>query len=271
MKNVRTLVDDIYALLSRGAVFDKEHVREFGTALADKLSNRLSEERGPPTLRISNLGKPCKRQLWYSIKTPKLAEDLPPATRLKFLFGDVIEELMLFLAKAAGHTVEREQEEIEINGVKGHIDAVIDGELVDVKSASTFSFNKFKDHKLAEDDAFGYLTQIGSYGSKVGEGQNHFLAIDKTLGHVTLDSWDKSDEDYEEKVEDARAMLQSDIPPPRGYDDVPDGASGNRRLGVACSYCAFRGSCWPGLRTYAYANGPKFLTVVAREPKVNQV
>lgn len=270
MAKIGTLVQDIYGLFEKGVTFNREDVKAFGVNLADKLAIRMSEERGEPALRMSNLGTPCKRKLWYSINTPRLAEPLSAPTRIKFLFGDILEEFLLFLARAAGHTVEREQEEIDIDGVKGHIDGTIDGELVDCKSASTYSFQKFKSHGLEGDDAFGYLTQLGGYGSKVGEGRNHFLAIDKTLGNICLDSWDKPDTDYVKEVQDARAILQSPVPPPRGYDDVADGASGNRKLGVACSYCAFHGTCWPGLRTYAYASGPRFLTKVVREPKVDR-
>lgn len=268
MKDIKTLVPDIYALFEKNIVFDKEAVTEFGRALGEKLANRMSEERGKPTLRLSNLGTPCRRKLWYSVATPKLGEALPPATRLKFLFGDILEELLLFLARAAGHTVEREQETVEIEGVQGHIDAVVDGELVDCKSASTFSFNKFKSHELGNDDAFGYLTQGDAYATAIGSPRFHFLAIDKTLGHVALDTWDTGRINHKQAVAEVREILAQPVPPPRGYSDVPDGKSGNRKLGVACSYCAFKRACWPGLKEYHYARGPVYLTHVEREPRV---
>src|SRR5690606_19057418 len=114
-------------------------------------------------LRVSNLGTPCDRRLWFSINHPELAEPLEPHTRLKFLLGDVWEAVLLFLAKIAGHRVEGQQDEISLHGVLGHRDAVIDGTIVDVKSASSFSFDKFENHLKPEDDSFGYLTQINSY------------------------------------------------------------------------------------------------------------
>jgi len=271
MKKIETLVEDIYDLFRKNVIFDKGSVEEFGRALGDKLANRISEEKGPPTLRLSNLGMPCSRKLWYSVNCNQLAEPLPPATRLKFLFGDLLEELLLFLARAAGHTVVDEQKTVEVNGVVGHIDAIVDGELVDCKSASTYSFNKFKDGLKPEDDAFGYLTQLGSYGSAVGSKRNHFLVIDKTLGHVTLDSHDQPDKDYAKLADDARAMLALPDPPDRAFTDVPEGKSGNRKLGVACSYCSFRETCWPGLRQFNYSRGPVFLTHVEREPRVDAV
>jgi hypothetical protein len=270
MKKIDTLVDDIYDLFRNNVIFNKEDVVEFGRALGEKLANRISEEKGPPTLRLSNLGTPCSRKLWYSINCHQLAEPLSPATRLKFLFGDILEELLLFLARAAGHSVVDEQKTVEVNGVVGHIDAIVDGELVDCKSASTYSFNKFKDHTLGQDDAFGYLTQLGSYRSAVGGSRAHFLAIDKTLGHVTLDTWEDDGTDYSKLADDARTVLALPHPPERAYADVPEGKSGNRKLGVACSYCAFKDTCWPGLREYHYARGPVYLTHVAREPRVSE-
>ena len=48
---------------------------------------------------------------------------------------------------------------ITVNGVDGHIDCVIDGELVDIKSALlTYGLKKFKDGSVAKgQDPFGYI------------------------------------------------------------------------------------------------------------------
>jgi hypothetical protein len=217
----------------------------------------------------------------------KLVDDIygliPPATRLKFLFGDILEELLLFLAKEAGHTVEREQTEIDVNGVKGHIDGIIDGRLVDCKSASTFSFQKFKDHSLPADDPFGYLDQLGCYltGSESldelkDKDVGSFLVVDKTLGNITLDTYPKPSKDYAQVVEQKRKMLEFPEPPERSFTDQKFQESGNRKLGVACSYCPFKFKCWPDLRVFEYAgqNGskkPVFLTTVVKEPKVLEI
>lgn len=269
MPKVDTLVDDIHQLLSSNVKVDPSEAKAFGDSLGTMLVERLSDVRGTPSLRLSNLGTPCRRRLWYTVNCDELGEKLPPSVRLKFLFGDILEHLLLFLATLAGHKVERQQEEVEINGVKGHIDAVIDGELVDCKSASTYSFNKFKSHSLGSDDAFGYLTQLGAYGSALNSKRNHFLVVDKTLGHITLDTWEQPDRDYGKDVDDVREILAENSPPPRHYEDVLDGKSGNRKLGVACSYCPFKMVCWPGVKQYNYARGPVFLTRVVREPRVD--
>lgn len=269
MKSISTLIQDIQQRLTSGEPFDEQTVTAFAHNLAKKLANRLSAEH-THNLRISNLGTKCDRKLWLSIKAPEVAEPLSAATRLKFLFGDVLEELILFLARAAGHTVEKEQDEVNLNGVFGHIDGVIDGCLVDVKSASSYGYLKFKEHKLQQDDPFGYLTQIAGYAHGLGQSNGSFLAVDKSQGHITLDTYELPKVDFNALVASKRQMLAGPMPK-RGYRDEPEGASGNRKLGVACSYCAFKRHCWPNLRVFRYSRGPMFLTHVAKEPKVQEI
>jgi hypothetical protein len=226
---------------------------------------------------MSNLGTRCDRKLWYSVNKPELAENLSGATSFKFLYGDILESLVLGLAKLAGHSVEGEQDELSIGEVKGHRDAVIDGRLTDVKSATTHSFAKFRDHKLRIDDPFGYLTQIGSYlhASQKDplvkdKDKASFIAVDKQLGHIVVDTYEKDATDYDLLVEQKSALLANEGLPERGFGDQPEGKSGNRKLCTECSYCPFKGACWPGLRTFTYSNGPTFLTKVVREPQVEE-
>jgi hypothetical protein len=277
VKTIDTLIDDIYGLFTNGHVFHAENIDEFGRLLTTTLKNKLGRDQ-VPRLRMSNLGTPCRRKLWYSLKHPRLADPLPPWVKIKFLFGDILETLLLFLAREAGHKVTGEQGELEINGVKGSRDAIIDGVLVDTKSASSYSFSKFKDHLEREDDSFGYIDQINCY---LAASQNDplleekdvsaFFVIDKEKGKLCLDKCAKTDIDYNQRVADLRAMLDQEVPPPREYYDAKDGESGNRKLSVVCSYCDFKHTCWPGLRTFFYAKGPVFLTTVKKQPKVPEV
>lgn len=278
MKSISTLVQDIRDRLTSGKPFDADTVDQFSHNLAKKLAIRLSQENARPTLRMSNLGTKCDRKLWYSVNKPDLAEPLSASARLKFLFGDILEEVLLFLARAAGHSVQSEQAEVTLNGVKGHIDGIVDGELLDCKSASSYGFRKFKDHGLEQDDPFGYIAQGDGYLTAssgnpdlVNKSRFHFLAVDKQLGHLTLDTYPKQLTDYDTLVANKKKMLAFPQPPGRGYSDEPDGASGNRKLGVACSYCPYKSSCWTGLRAFNYARKPVFLTVVRKEPKVPEM
>lgn len=229
----------------------------------------LGEREETPSLRFSNIGTPCKRKLWYSVRAPQLGEKLPANVRIKFLFGNLLESILLYFAKLSGHDVTGRQDELSIGGIKGHRDGKIDGRTIDVKSATTNSFKKFKDNGLRSDDPFGYIDQINAYDyADPGDGKVSFLAIDKQLGHICLDTYPANDTDYEAKISELKGMVDQDTPPDRHYSDEPFGASGNRKLGTNCSYCPFKSSCWPGLRTFVYSNGPVYLTKVVQEPKV---
>lgn len=225
---------------------------------------------------MSNIGKPCERQLYYSVNSPEEAEELRPEAHMKFLFGDAVELLVLFLCEASGHDVQGTQDEQEIEGIKGHRDAVIDGTIVDVKSASTFSFQKFSNGTLAENDSFGYIDQLQSYlyagqtDDKVTDkDRGAFLVVDKTLGHICLDIHERKRLPYDKIFQHKKDMVASSSPPPRAFEPVPDGKSGNEKLGINCSYCDFKNKCYPDLRTFIYSTGPRYLTKVVREPKVD--
>lgn len=277
---IDTLIDDIYKLLEgKGVTPSEEDIRVFGNNLADMLASRMLPRKDPPTLRISNLGTKCDRKLWYNINTPELGEPLDGQTRLKFLYGDILEALLLFLSRQSGHEVSGEQTELDLFGVKGHRDAIIDGRLVDVKSASSYAFQKFKSGALRlgelSNDPFGYIEQINGYyhasrdeaGDLTDKENVSFLVIDKVSGELCLDTHRPKNRDYERVVQDRRRVLEGPLPP-RGYSDLPDGKSGNRKLGTECSYCSFKQKCWPGLRGFAYSGKPAYLTEVAREPNV---
>lgn len=278
MKNINTLVHDIYVLLAGEIRLDEELVTRFTHRLVEKMVDRLSAERRKPALSMSNFGKPCNRQLWYEVNLPAAREPLPPQARLKFLYGDVLEEFVIFLAEAAGHTVQGHQDTVVHAGVEGHRDVVIDGTLVDVKSANARSFEKFVRHTLPQDDPFGYTDQLDLYleGSQddplvTNKDEAAFVAVDKELGNLVLDKHPRKGVDYTSKADAKRNMLAQNQPPARAFPDVEDGKSGNRKLGVACSYCSFKKTCWPELRTFMYSGGPRYLTKVARLPDVLEV
>lgn len=249
-------------------VLDISHVTAFSDQLAKKVGSRVQDERVPPTLRLSNLGTPCKRKLWYSINTPGMGEPLSAEASLKFLYGDILEETILWLAKEAGHQVTGEQDEVHLHGVVGHIDGIIDNWLIDVKSASSFSFLKFAVGLTPEYDSFGYLSQLDSYMHAININNGGFLVIDKQLGKLVLDKHPRSVVIYKDIIDDTRRLLAKDTPPARHYSEEDFGKSGNKKLGVVCSYCAFKRHCWPGLRTFLYSSGPVYLTKVVRQPDV---
>lgn len=278
MKDIKTLIPDIHKVFEEPHEFAEDRLEKFGKSLAKVIAEKINKADERPTLRMSNLGTYCDRQLWYKINKPELAEKLPAETRVKFLFGDILEQLLIFLAEEAGHSVTGAQDTVELNGVKGHRDAIIDGVLVDCKSASTYSFKKFKEHLTYHLDSFGYIDQLQAYLQAsqedpllLNKDEAAFFVIDKTLGHMTIDMHSKATTNYNTVVDMKREIISKTELPDRGYEDEPEGASGNKALGTNCSYCPFKKQCWPGLRTFLYSKGPIFLTEVAKLPKVQEI
>lgn len=278
---INSLIDDIHKLFREGTECNRERVQEFGKQLADTVAARLRGYSEPRrgTLRMSNLGRP-DRQLWYDVNSVEAKEEFSPSTLIKFLYGDILECLVLFLASEAGHTVEQQQVEVEVDGVIGHNDAVIDGVVVDVKSASTYSFKKFKDGSLRENDPFGYMEQLAGYSTGLGGLDGAFLAIDKTLGHLTLMQVDKAELaalDTRGRIKHIKEVLKHPEPPDRCYKPVAHGESGNKALDTGCSYCSHKFHCWKdandgmGLRSFLYAKGPTHFVEVVKEPKILEI
>jgi hypothetical protein len=279
-----TLPEDIYRVLDSASNHEvsEENVEWAGEVFKSLLRSRLQkreEKKGEDVLRFSALGKK-DRQIWYDANMPEVSEKLPGKMSFKFLYGDVLEVLMLFLAKEAGHEVTHEQHEVDVDGVKGHMDAVIDGVPVDCKSASTYSFQKFKDGSFVFNDPFGYVKQLSGYAHAIGKTDRAgFLVCDKTHGDICfaeLDEYSIEANPPGPRISELRGIIPASQPPARCYADEPEGKSGNRKLGLNCSYCSYKDECWKdanhgkGLRKFFYSRGPVWLTEVKKEPKVDE-
>ncbi len=283
-KDPATIPEDIYKLLDDTTHHEvsEDNVQWAGEAFKDLLRTRLTKREvktGDGVLRFSSLGKK-DRQLWYQANKPETAEKMHGKQNFKFLYGDAIEVLLLFLTKEAGHEVTHEQAEVEVAGVKGHMDAVVDGVVTDCKSASTYSFQKFKDGTFKMEDTFGYIPQLSGYANALGETKRAgFLVADKVHGDITfaeIDEYDIAGNQPEPRIDHLRKVIADPTPPERCYPAVPEGKSGNMKLGIGCSHCAFKDECYKdanggkGLRKFYYSRGPLWFTHVAKEPKVDE-
>ena len=279
--SIKDLPRDIYKALEDGADVKDEDIEAFKEGVGALLKQSLSTTKGVAernTLRMSNIGTQCERKLWYTVNKPDAAEKLDGKTKFKFMLGHLIEELVVFYTRATGRKVVGTQDRMELHGVVGHRDGVIDGVLVDVKSASPQGMSKFRDHALDSDDPFGYRDQLDIYLAASRDdplvtvkGEAAFVAVDKVSGAIVVDSYKKKGTDYEKLIEQKKSMVESEEVPKRRYFPKADGSSGNYKLGTECSYCPFKRECWPGLRTFIYSNGPRYLTTVARTPDVYEV
>ena len=281
-KKLNTLVDDIYKKLSvlgkgKSLNLSEETIDQFGESMKEVLRHwSTPHPRATETLRMSNIGRP-NRQLWFDMKTEQQAQEIPPATFIKFLYGHML-EVVLLLVKLAGHTVSDEQKNVKIKGIEGHMDCVIDGEVIDVKTASGYAFKKFKDGTLAEDDTFGYMSQLAGYEAGHGTSNGGFLAMNKENGELALYIPEELDKpNIETKIDTVKKSLKKQTPPELCYLPIPDGTSGNMKLPRGCFFCRHKVECHKdsnngkGLRVFKYAKGLTYLTQVVKEPKVEEI
>jgi hypothetical protein len=307
MKKIDTLIPDIYTLM-----VEKEHkinednlsifLGHMETAIRDYLENKQEVNKFNPDefyLRMSKLGT-GKRKLWFEAnhvfakKVDKDGKELMAdpnvvgPTVMRFLQGHLTEALLLFLARESGHTVEYEQEEVEIDGVLGHIDAVIDGHLVDAKTASDYSYkSKFKDSGLLYgNDPYGYVTQLSCYFKALGKKikkkltkPSYFWAYNKSNSDMLLMPVPEDRMvDGEERVKEVKEALAQPNPPQElCFPLEHHGKSGNIKIHKECGWCPFKHRCFEdsnggkGLRSFNYSNGVVHLTKVVNEPKVEEI
>jgi CRISPR/Cas system-associated exonuclease Cas4 (RecB family) len=280
-KSLDTIVEDIYRVIEGKGGWDATVTEFFSTTLASVAEARFSQEQQPRDyLSLSALGSPCDRKLWYRINQIKDSQPLSPEAIGTFFYGDLIEALVLSLAKAAGHKVEGMQDRVSVFGVSGQRDAIIDGVTVDVKSASKHGFEKFRSHNLREDDPFGYISQLSSYvyaGKDdplvKNKTEGAFLVVQKDRFKLCLDRYDFTEEisKKEEEIERIKKMVAGKIPEDR-IEPVPQSkTSPNTQLSTTCGYCEFRKVCWPEARTFLYSTGPAYLVDVVNEPRVTEL
>lgn len=296
-KTIDTLIPDIYNLFEVPREPSKENLEILQQEIVEAVRSCMNPEARVATLRFSNMGK-SDRQLWYElVYGPIVAKNNPtssafkPSDFIKFMFGHIIEAVVVFLAKEAGHSVEHQQQEVEIEDIKGHTDGVFDGVVADVKSASTFSFMKFeKDEVLSEcgtKDPFGYIGQISGYHEalckmfpgEIDPKQAVFIVMDKQHGTLTLM---KVDKDFDminatDRIRHLKKVLAQPEPPEeKCYPEVVH-KNGNKELHNNCNWCPFKDVCWKdanngkGLRKFKYSNKWKFFTHVEKEPRVQEI
>ena len=282
-KTLDTLVQDIYEVIE--VLNDDEEIdipedmyEQFGRDMEDALRHWATPiERPKNGLRMSNIGRPLRR-LWYDLNTEQEKEQIDAPTFIKFLYGHLLEVLLLFFVRLAGHIVESEQKEVTVSGIKGHMDSVIDGEVIDVKTASGYAFKKFKDGTLAQNDSFGYLSQLAGYEKAEKTNNGGFLVMNKETGELTVfipDDLEKPNITH--RIKEVKQAVNRKTPPEYCYPPIPDGVSGNMKLPRDCTWCPHKFECHKdandgqGLRTFNYAKGRVYLTQVEKLPNVQEL
>jgi len=276
-KSIDSLVPDIQKLLVEGGDFPDEAYLSLGKAVAKCVKERMERPKLDAVapkggLRLSNIGKP-DRQLWYILNLDReenAQEQLTPEQVFKFLYGSILEEVMLWLASASGHSVTNRQETVVVEGITGHIDCRIDGVGVDAKSASGQSFKtKFKQGSILRgDDPFGYLPQLGGYFG--GEPDAAFFVSNKEDGSLLLFKVPgDSLPDTPARVRHIKEMAKLPEPPEKCYGTKDIGA--NKALRAGCKSCSFKTKCWENIRVFQYSDGIEYLVEVNNVPRVPEL
>ena len=281
-KRIDTIATDIKTLVAgisngKPANVTEENMDKFLLNIKEAFhswNNPVREKDGK--LRMSVLGKP-PRQLWYDRFSPKKTKSYDASLNIKFLYGHILEHLLLYLAELTGHKIADQQKKVEIDNIKGHIDATVDGEVCDVKSASSFSFKKFKTGELVGDDPFGYHAQLSGYETGMGTNQGGFLVMDKSSGDVCFYKPDElAKPNVPNLIKTLQDTLKSKTPPDRCYQ-LSETKGGNKSLPIGCQFCAHKWECYKdandgkGLRVFKYSNKFLYLAEVNRQPNVEEI
>lgn len=238
------------------------------------------------SIRCSELGEPCVRKLmykWYHPMAglPPYSEAPDPYLPVKFTYGDMVEELVLFMAEEAGHSVTHRQHECTISlGVedwylKGHMDAVIDGVVVDVKSAADVSFQKYQREGLTPaNDKFGYIYQLDSYAMMDSfNNRRAFIFSNKHDGRIHI--IDRTPELFVDVASKAKQIISAAtrVDETLGAVILParlptEPTKYGEQLGVVCSYCPFKYTCYYGdITGYISSGRPSYLRTSSMTPQ----
>lgn len=239
-------------------------IEQFGEDCKDSLRKQLSD-RGDFRIRMSGLGRPICQQM---MEKQGHSQDVGYNDIMRFLMGDLVEAVAVFVLKAAGVNVVDTQRSCELelagNTVKGTLDIILDdGEqkVWDIKSTSPWSYeNKFSGRGgydvIKEDDPFGYIMQGYLYSEAQGMPFGGWIAINKSTGEWDfVEAPQEQAKDREMYIAEAHKRVES-----LDKDDtfkIPFDAedesytlkgekilTGNKLMPKTCTFCSFKEHCW---------------------------
>ena len=195
------------------------------------------------------------------------------STKMKFIFGDIIEAIVMVLLKSTPLKVESEQENVKHDwkdgtSISGTLDVVVGGKVYDIKSASDFSYKyKFKKgfDTVKQDDPFGYVSQGYLYAKSMGLPFGGWIVVNKNTGdiHVTEAPLDNQTAENEAVAIAKKNMdaINLDLPFQRCFTPQAEidnkNPSGNLELGVNCRYCEYKEHCWGEQLSFQGRVGPR--------------
>ena len=239
-------------------------VEEFGELCKSALRKQFTEEREKKfRIRMSNIGRPICQLQMEKLHQDSDFEEMSYNSKLRNMFGDIIEIIVYAMMKSANVNIESYQKKVKYKvhdelEMSGSTDVEIDGKVYDIKSASPFSYDKKfgKDgggfQKVADEDVFGYLSQGYLYAEALEKPFGGWIVINKSTGEIQLTAPPSDDSKYRDKAlqiaKDNVSHLLENKPFKRCFEDEEETfrqvKTGNRKLGLICSFCNFKKPCW---------------------------
>ena len=225
MKSIHTVIPDIYDVMkSKDYSGDLSSIAmQAGREVEDAIKDAFTPYKENRGLRMSGIGR-CERAQWYNYK------------------GHTA--VLVALVKLSGHEITEQQKKHTVEGINGSQDCTIDGELVDIKTASAWSWeNKFKETGI-DGDAFGYIKQLSAYGKTDNRKEGYFLALNKNKSTLKLCK-QELEQDIDTYIVSLKEKMESDTPPMRIANATTwNKAKTQEKLCMTCSFCGFKEDCY---------------------------
>ena len=256
-----SLISYLLSVLDGKAEMPSYLLSEFAELSKKALEKHFIRKEEDFRLRMSNVGKPlCQLQMQAKgVEPEKPSHDFI----VRMIIGDMLEALVIVLLKAAKIEVKSQHQKVSLGvgdrQIEGEYDIELDDGIYDIKSVSPFSFTtKFNADngydKIKQSDSFGYISQGHGYGMAANKPFKGWIAINKTTGEIVFTDSKHTDEEKKEvysKIYNTSVALLDEKPFERCFTDVEEvyysKPTGNRTLGIECSYCPYKHDCWDNL------------------------
>ena len=256
-----SLISYLLSVLDGKAEMPSYLFDEFAELSRKALEKHFTRKKEDFRLRMSNVGKPlCQLQMQAKgVEPEKPSHDFI----VRMIIGDMLEALVIVLLKAAKIEVKSQHQKVSLGvgdrQIEGEYDIELDDGIYDIKSVSPFSFTtKFNADngydKIKQSDSFGYISQGHGYGMAANKPFKGWIAINKTTGEIVFTDSKHTDEEKKEvysKIYNTSVALLDEKPFERCFTDVEEvyysKPTGNRTLGIECSYCPYKHDCWDNL------------------------
>jgi hypothetical protein len=238
------IVDKVNACLNaEGQTINEALIKEVGDMASYAFMRQFGErEDKPKTIRLSSIGRCLRQQAYNLLGFEQTGKQIDARAKMVFFMGDLTELAVVALAKAAGCQITacgKEQKTVEIDGVLGHPDGLIDNKtLLEIKSMSSYSFDEFQQSKIDE----GYRYQCNAYMEALTLDETCIVGLNKDAGvlhEIIIHKDPDIVKDIRARITTLKAVSETTLPE-RPYAPNEDGF-----YPWQCRYCGFYKTCLP--------------------------